>query len=405
MNKILFVHHGKGLGGAALSLLYLIQGLDKTRYHPIVLFLQHSDIVQMYQDAGIDTLGPLNIMDVPHTKIWWLRWYHLHTLLRVFYDTIKTIYFVAPAILKKYQPDIIHLNTSSLIGWGLVAYYKKIPVVWHIREPLASGYIGLRKSLITACVKYFATTIVPISHNDASPWKNNAKTHIIYNAVDINKFNYDLDPTQFIAHHKLDPLVPTILFLGGLSQEKGIHIILEAFKRVHNNLPQAQLLIAGYCNLDITNQFHPKYFFPAAQFKKHVAAMINNLGTSVKILGPIYDVPHAMSASSVIVFPATVGHFARPIIEAGFMKKPVVASSLPPMNELILDGKTGFLISPYDYASWAHKLTLLLMNQHKNNQMGKDAYVFCVKKFNLKTHVNSVQYVYQSILTKEKCYQ
>src|SRR5277367_6848761 len=74
---ILFIHHGKGLGGAPLSLLYLIQGLDKSKYHPCVLFLHDSEVIEMYKKNGIETFGPINIMDFPHTKIWWFRWYHL----------------------------------------------------------------------------------------------------------------------------------------------------------------------------------------------------------------------------------------------------------------------------------------------------------------------------------------
>ena len=45
--KILYIHHGKGIGGAPLSLLYLIESLDKQKYHPIVLFLHYSEVVDL----------------------------------------------------------------------------------------------------------------------------------------------------------------------------------------------------------------------------------------------------------------------------------------------------------------------------------------------------------------------
>ena len=79
---ILYVHHGKGLGGAPLSLLYLIQGLDKNKYEPIVVVLYASEIIDLYKQNNIRVVGPLNIMDFSHTKIWWFRWYHVTMLAR-----------------------------------------------------------------------------------------------------------------------------------------------------------------------------------------------------------------------------------------------------------------------------------------------------------------------------------
>src|SRR3990172_11595048 len=116
---ILFVHHGKGLGGAPLSLLYLIQGLDKNKYQPIVVFLYQSEIIDLYKQNNIQTHGPLHVMDFPHTKIWWLRWYHGFTFARALKDLFKTIVFTAPKIFNSIKPDIVHLNTSSLVGWAI----------------------------------------------------------------------------------------------------------------------------------------------------------------------------------------------------------------------------------------------------------------------------------------------
>ena len=62
--KILYIHHGKGLGGAPLSLLYLIQALDKTKYHPVVLFLYDSEVVDLFKSKGIEVVDPINVFVV-----------------------------------------------------------------------------------------------------------------------------------------------------------------------------------------------------------------------------------------------------------------------------------------------------------------------------------------------------
>lgn len=395
--RILFVHHGMGLGGAPLSLLYMVRSLDRQKFEPLVLFLHESEVVDLFKKNGIATIGPVNLMDFPHTKIWWLRWYHANTLIRAIIDTFKTIFVAAPRIYTNYHPDIVHLNTSSLIGWALAAHRLNIPVMWHIREPLADGYFGIRKKLLTSCIRRYATKILPICRDNALPWKTDIKTLVIYNAVDKNLF----DPAQtvpdfFLHQHHLDTDTPKILYLGGISYEKGTHIILEIFKQLLNHLPHAQLIIAG--SWQATTPSWAKSIFPAAQFRNYVQNLRQSCGSSVITIGPCYTIPEAMAASSVVVFPATVGHFARPIIEAGFMKKPVIASNLAPLDELVINQKTGFLIDPKDTTGWVEALITILTDKKLSQNMGLDAYTWCTAQFNLEHQVNTLQNIYQQTL-------
>ena len=408
-NKILYIHHGKGLGGAPLSLLYLIKSLDTTKYHPVVLFLHQSEIIDIYKTHNIETYGPTNTYDFPHTKIWWFRWYHAPYLVRTILDTSKTYFYVAQQWLDLIKPDIVHLNTSSLIAWGMVARKKKIPVVWHIREPLAPGYLGVRKKIITSCVKKYSTTIIPICYNDAIPWAHESKTQVIYNAVDPVIF-------KFKAKHPTRP--KTILFLGGLSQEKGTLVIFQAFEKLLQRMPEARLLVAGYFDLSQYSGYSPQAssrssfgsflrpdrylqnFLPASRYKKTVHNVFKKIGPATTLLGPITNVPEIMSLCDVIVFPATVGHFARPVIEAGFMKKPVIASALAPLDELVIDGQTGFLVNPCQIDSWTDRLYEVLSNQTLATSMGEQAYTYCLDKFSLEKHMYKIEKIYSHIQKK-----
>lgn len=396
--KILFVHHGKGLGGAPLSLLYLISSLDKTKYEPTVLFLHNSDAVTLFKQHNIKIAGPVNRHDFSHTKIWWFRWYHLPYLLRSLYDTIITYLLTANQWISKLQPDIIHLNTSSLIAWGAAAYNKGIPVVWHIREPLAPGYLGLRRWLITKCVARYSSKIIPICNNDAKPWAPNPKTTVIYNPVDPLIFDHTIEPDKFLTRHKLIAETPKILFLGGVSKAKGTLVILEIFEKLLAKLPTAHLLLAGYWDLDTSSPI--KKLFPAHHYKETVRTALAKVQHAVTILGPINNVPEAMAASNVIVFPATEGHFARPIIEAGFMKKPVIASNLPPLDELVVDNTTGYLIAPTDQDSWVENLYELLVEPSLQKKMGKEAYSFCFQRFALNVYQDKIEPIYDQLARK-----
>ncbi len=414
--KILYIHHGKGIGGAPLSLLYLIQALDKNKYDPIVLFLHDSDAKKLFEENNIKTFGPVNRYDFPHTRIWWLRWYHASFFLTVLRDTVVTLYSRAHYWITLIKPDIVHLNTSSLIAWGIVAKKYKIPVVWHIRELLANGYSGLRKKIITTIIRTKASAIIPICKHDAQPWAHNKKTTIIYNAVQRTRFDYTIKPDNFITQHKLETQAPKILFLGGLSEEKGTELILTIFEQLLKKVPNAQLLIAGYFTHRSAhpkhNAAHPepvegftnpiKKYFPAYRFKRRVEALYQKLAPSITLLGPITNVQEALAASDVLVFPATIGHFARPVIEAGFMKKPVVATQSAPLSELVIDKQTGFLVDQHDIKLWVERLELLLTNKDVRTLMGEQAYEFCLQHFSIEQQIKKIEHVYQDLLNKQR---
>ena len=390
--KILYIHHGKGLGGAPLSLLLLINALDKEKYHPVVLFLHYSQVVELYKQNNIEIAGIVNRYDFSHTKVWWFRWYHFPYFLRSAWDTFRTDQSVACYWLDSIKPDLVHLNTSSLIAWGKVASKRNIPVIWHVREPLADGYFGFRKWIIKKYVAKYSSKILPICKHDALPWKDNLKTHVVYNAVDPKKFDFNM--TSELNKIALD-LPPQILFLGGLSQEKGTLVIFKAFEKVLKQLPDAKLLVASYFDLDLNKTSYFKKLFPAYKFKVEVSKILEKIKESVVLLGPVQNIPQAMAASDLIVFPATVGHFARPIIEAGFMKKPVIASDLAPLDELVINNQTGYLVDPQDIDAWADKLLLLLTNKDLNKKMGEDGYRYCTQHFTIQNQIKIIESIYQ----------
>lgn len=380
-----------------MSLLYLIEALDKQRYEPSVLFLYDSEIIELYRQKGITVYGPTGTNDFPHTKIWWHRWYHVHHFFVAVASFIKTVFFTAPAWYSRINPDIVHLNTSSLIAWGIVAYRLKIPIIWHIREPLAAGYIGLRRLFIKKIIARCATTIVPISHHDAAPWKELAKTQVVYNAVKEDFFN----AASVIDVHHVDHR-PTILFLGGLNEEKGTLIILKAFACMRARVPHARLWIAGYFDTTVHTPFSFSYYRPQERYKRAVLQIIEQCGDAITLLGAIRDVPTIMALSDVVVFPAPVGHFARPVIEAGFMKKPVVASACAPLDELIVHEQTGFLIDVCNIQGWADALERLCIDKNMNKAMGAAAYEYCRQRFDLKQQLVVIEHLYERLLCSQR---
>jgi glycosyltransferase involved in cell wall biosynthesis len=73
------------------------------------------------------------------------------------------------------------------------------------------------------------------------------------------------------------------------------------------------------------------------------------------------------------------------IIEASLMKKPVVATNVGGIPELIEDDKTGFLVDKGDYDSWIRKLSILITDNEKASEMSRKNYNFIKDNFSWET--------------------
>ena len=188
--KILYIHHASGIGGAPLSLLYLIEKLNTAIYDPLVLFLHDSDAVKLYEDRGI----PYKIINTKttlfvHLEAFWYKWYFLPMAVRPLISTIRIYKKIAKEVYLEEAPDIIHLNSLFLFHWTRAAKELQIPVICHVREALAEGYFGIRKNLIRNIFKKNATKIIAISNDNAKRLDIPEKTVVIYNFIDFDYFS------------------------------------------------------------------------------------------------------------------------------------------------------------------------------------------------------------------------
>ena len=155
--KILFIHHGKDIGGAALSLLYLIEKV-RCYYEVKVLFIYNSSVVSLFEKKGIEykilnSSHPLFI----HSQAGRASIIHAIKLLHVFWGWFHFAFFYSKKVLAAEKPDILHLNSTFLTEWAYAAKKLNIPVIVHVREPLAEGIFGFKRMIIRKILKFAAS--------------------------------------------------------------------------------------------------------------------------------------------------------------------------------------------------------------------------------------------------------
>lgn len=180
---------------------------------------------------------------------------------------------------------------------------------------------------------------------------------------------------------KSSDMDPIILFCGIVSEEKGVGSLLEACLALKQKGLRFKCIIVGRAALE------------AEELKFRNFIKQNGLGGMVEIRGPLYGSEkwNAFKKSDIFCFPTfySTESFGLVAVEAMMFSLPVVASNWRGLPDIVVDGKTGFLVPPKDYRAIAAKLELLVNDPKMRRgfgSAGRRRYVelFKIEKFRLK---------------------
>ncbi len=400
--RILYVHHGIGLGGAPLSLLYLVRQLDRERYEPIILCLHDSEAARLFRKQGWRTIAGIGPKHFPHSAMNHHPWYRPDRILRGLLDQVRTVLWTAPRLLRTIQPQIIHLNSPSLLGWGIAGKIRRVPVVCHLREPVADGYFGIRRAMMRSLTQWFTSAFIAICRYDASTLKSSDKVHVVFNSVDFEEFNRSLDGRSIRAELGIAPERRMILYLGGFNPRKGLQVLLAGAERFMDET--CSLIIAGYTDQGrsdwkvLLRRRLARIGLSSSQerMKKQIADLRKQFSEqSILMVGFRRDVPQLMATSDLVVFPATVPHFARPVFEAAAMAKPVVASAIGGIPELVEDGRTGILVPADSPALFGDAVHRILSSPEDRRAMGEHAFKRAREMFDAESNAKAIERIYE----------
>jgi glycosyltransferase involved in cell wall biosynthesis len=194
------------------------------------------------------------------------------------------------------------------------------------------------------------------------------KIIVIPPAIDTQKYNRDISGKELRAKLGLKNDNFVILFVGNLTYTKGIDVLLEALKPIKEKFPHVKLLMT----LEMP---HDNYL----RRKKEILTKINCFGLEKNIIefGIIENMAELIAASDTLVAPFldTYGpsDYPLPVLEAMAIGKPVIATKIGGMPEIIEHMKNGILIQPNDVNSLQEAFRYLLENTQTQYSMGTNA--------------------------------
>jgi glycosyltransferase involved in cell wall biosynthesis len=179
-----------------------------------------------------------------------------------------------------------------------------------------------------------------------------------------------------------------ILFVGRLVPKKGAEVLIRAFARVREAVPDAQLIIVG------TGPLAP-----------HLANLAAKLGTPVEFRGslPHKDVKKEMDRARVLCLPSISAPngdaegLGMVILEAQACGVPVVTSARGGASEAIIDGATGFAFNEGNVNALAQHLTRLLLDDELAEAMSREGMRHVAEKFEIRACTADLETLYDTI--------
>jgi glycosyltransferase involved in cell wall biosynthesis len=387
----MYVHHGPiATDGAFVSLYELIQALDRGKYEPLVVLKTSGSAAEKISALGIPLFFayPLPIYHhIVFEDSLGIRLTNLFGLLKLLVSLIPAWSLVR--IIKQQKPHVIHLNGIRYTSAALAAWLTGTPVVWHVREMPADGIFGLRKALLLFLVKTLSKAVILISEHHAVALPGIAQSLVIHNPIDAKRFDRDQVTCDSLkrefAHFSS---WKRLLYVGYISQPKGIDYLVEAFALVVAEMPEVGLLLVGSSGSEA--------------FEESLRDKIDKLDLQNKVVltGHRDDVPALMKFADLVVFPSRLKAIGRSVIEAAAMAKPSVATVEIKSSDIIIDGITGRLVMPENPRELAEAVLMLLQDDDLTLKMGEAAYQHIGVPCFAENYAKRIEKVYQAVLDK-----
>lgn len=380
--RILYIHHNNyDLGGSDYCLFKMVREIKRTKtFEPYILLGLNTDIVKLYEDAGIPVIIK-PIYRIQKTK----NLFGLFTY--VFKIPLNVIRIIAT--IRKYNIDLIHTNDLLDFSGNLAAKIMQLPSCQHVRMIVTKPKI-LRFFLSKICI-FSSKRLLCVSEAVRKCMFSNChkKYEVVFDWLDQDAVEHNQKLSSLRNELMLAKNTKIIGCVGRLEEWKGQHIFLKAVDRVAEYLPNTHFVLVGgevkgkEAYVERLHQIHERLTY----------------GEEVSFLGHRKDVSSIMRQLDVMVH-ASISPDPLPgvVMEAMNNETVVVGANDGGVPEELLDGINGYLYEPGNHEDMAEKILKVLNGGSQSDKMAQHAQQYVRKKFNKKVIVEQLQRIYISLL-------
>lgn len=264
------------------------------------------------------------------------------------------IYLKLTSFIKKIKPDVINVVGGIDISSSILLNFRK-KLVLTVHDPFPhTGEQSFRREFF----RKLSMKIIPkfILLNERQKDEFVRVYNLLPSQVYINRLGvYDCIRNFIPKINRRENDSKNILFFGRISPYKGVEYLLKAMSIVHKKIPEATLTIAG----------GGKMYFDITPYQNLSYIDIRNHYIGMEELAGLVE------NTKIVVCPYIDATQSGVIMTAYSLCKPVIATNVGGLIEMIDDGKSGLLIPPKDIKTLADAIIKLLTDKQKTNEMQK----------------------------------
>lgn len=378
--KILYVTHTTDLAGANRSMLQLIKELR--RKYSIEPFVVFPKIEKSLKYSIRDVCQMENIPFLEHRLTNFKKKKPISFLKKLYYMIFNFIYVChIYFLLRKKSFDLIHSNSSVNDTGAYLSILLRCPHIWHLREygDLDFGLYPLLGRGYEKIVYTYADEFIAISKSIKMHFEkviSPAKISLVYNGIKPQSAN-------FYSSHNSDIL--QLCIVGRVEENKNQLEALKALAMLKKeNMSSFHLTIVGAENID---------------YKKNLLAFIeqNELEDYVEFLGTRSDVPDILKRMDVGLMLSTSEAFGRVTVEYMLQNLAVVATKAGANEELIENGKTGYLYTLGNVSELESILRMLINDRIVLCKISQKGQEYALKNFVSEINSSKIYDIYKRL--------
>ena len=371
--RVLHVLSGCTVGGCEQHVLALLTRLNRERFEPwLACFEAEPDeatpMMPLFRAAGVRAIDLRARRRTDPAALWRFR-----------------------QLLRRGEFDIVHAHSFRTelgsVLWGRLQGLA--PIVVRTVHNVDEFYVSPRYSALSRLSAHGLHRIVAISDAVAEYLRHEAalpdeKVIRIHYGIDPSPFQPDLPPPS--RRPDGDPLRrPTLGVVARLAPQKGHRVLFDALPAVRSEIPNVYVRLVGHEELST-----------AAELRAY--AVERGVADLVTFEGFRADVARVMADMDVFVLPSLWEGFGLVLLEEMAAGRPVVASAVGPIPEIVVDGVTGLLVPPGDPAALAEATIRLLRDPELAAALGRAGRARVERELRVDTMVERTESLYDELL-------
>jgi glycosyltransferase involved in cell wall biosynthesis len=289
-------------------------------------------------------------------------------------------------LIRQFRIDVVHTSDfrSNLFGWRLRRLGCEVKLV-----STAHGWIAnsTRRRIVRLLDKVLLSRfdrVIAVSEATRSllpRWVvRPSRTLMLHNALVLEKYGADAASVPRRQPDSSRPIV--IANVGRLSPEKGQSLLLDAFARVAVDEPRLQLIFAGTGPLE-------------AALRAQAEAL--GIGDRVRFLGFVADMPALYQDIDLVVQSSFTEGLPNVILEAAFLRVPIVATAVGGTAEVIRHRHSGWLIEAHSLEQLTSGIRSFLADPARFAAMGEAAHQRIVDNFSFQARTQRLTRFYEDL--------